>query len=179
MSEPIEDAYFNWLYTKVAWREVYSPSIRYESLLYVLHCVEFAWIILGDDNRAEEGKELRKEFLREIHLDEDEDSWMVLGCSVLEMLIAFSRRAAFQTDKSSEEWFWIFMENLKLSEISDSAFDEEAEKIGPIIDNLVWRRYDRFGRGGGLFPLRRSENDQRKVEIWYQFCEYLVEQGIF
>jgi hypothetical protein len=178
MGEPIEDLYFNWLYAKVAYRRPSTPSTRYQSLLYFLHCTEFVWLVSGDDNRAEEGRELRREFLQESSI-QLEESWMLLDCSVLEMLIAFSRRAEFNTDISAERWFWIMIDHLGLSDISDSTYSEQetADVLGPALENFIWRLYDRNGRGG-LFPLRHPLEDQRKVEIWYQFCEYLVEQGL-
>jgi hypothetical protein len=178
MDEPIEDLYFNWLYAKVAYRKISTPSTRYQSLLYYLHRTEFVWLVSGDDNRAEEGQELRREFLYELNED-SEITWMDMGCSVLEMLIAFSKRAAFHTDESPESWFWVCIDNLGLSELYDSSYSDnkKAEIIGPVLEVFVWRMYDKLGRGG-LFPLRRSDQDQSKVEIWYQFCEYLIDQNI-
>ena len=124
MDEPIEDIYFNWLYSKVASVEVPTPSLTYWNLLRELHATEFVWLISGDDNRAADGVELRKEFHRMIQLELDQDlPWMMLGCSVLEMLIAFSRRASFQTDMPEREWFWIFLEHLGLADLNDAQPD--------------------------------------------------------
>lgn len=176
-TEPIEDLYFNWLYTKVAWSEVVTPSTTYQSLLYTLHCTEFVWRVSGDDNRAEDGRRLRHDFLRESFIRPDE-TWMFLDCSVLEMLIAFAYRCAFQTTtKSARDWFWIFLQNLGLSEISDSAFSSDGHIIGPVLERFIWRLYDRRGRGG-LFPMRMTNHNQREVELWYQFSEYIEDQHI-
>jgi hypothetical protein len=176
MDEPIEDLYFNWLYAKVARKESYTPSNRYQSLLFYLHRTEFVWVLSGDDNRAEEGRNLRKEFLRVSNITVEED-WMDLTCSVLEMLIAFAQRAAYQTALTACEWFWIFMQNLDLSEITDSAYPARAHIIGPVVEDLIWRNYEYNGEGG-LFPLTQPGSDQREVEIWYQFCEYLIDKDI-
>lgn len=174
-NEPIEDVYFNWLYSKVASVDNPSPSLNYYTLLQEMHHTEFVWQLQGDDNRAQDGIDIRKEFLMEARL-EREPEWMNVGCSVLEMLIAFSRRAAFQTeDVSPREWFWIFLENLGLSALSDNKHG-----IIPIakqtLDDFVWRTYAPDG-SGGLFPLNYAEVDQRLVEVWYQFCEYLIEHN--
>jgi len=179
MDEPIEDVYFNWLYAKVAYRAQPTPSNRFQSLLYFMHRTEFVWRVSGDDNRAEDGRGLRQEFLYEIR-EELAEPLAELECSVLEMMIAFSRRAAFQTDMTPLEWFWIMLENLGIAHLCDSEFDgsDATAMLGQILEDLVWRRYDEKGRGG-LFPLRNPSQDQREVEIWYQFCEYLVDQGIF
>lgn len=173
MDEPIEDAYFNWLYSKVASVDVPTPSLTHYKLLRELHSIEFVWLVRGDDNRAEEGLDVRREFLRQSRMDCD-PTWIEIGCSVLEMLIAFARRAEFQTDVSARDWFWIFMTNLGLNELNDSHRHIRLH-IQETVERLVWRTYDPSGHGG-LFPLNHAQHDQRKVEIWYQFCEYLIEQ---
>src|SRR5688572_21362138 len=111
MDEPIEELYFNWLCAKVT-----SPHINnYYDLLRILHRTEFVWFISGDRNRKEDGLELRDYFLNESGYEKD-PLWYNELCSVLEVLIAFAQRAAFQTDILAKNWFWIFMENLKLNE---------------------------------------------------------------
>lgn len=174
MDEPIEETYFNWLYTQVASVQVPTPSLTFWTLFRDLHATEFVWLVSGDDNRAEDGRDLRKEFLRESFIPNENPAWMHFECSVLEMLIAFSRRAAFETDLSPREWFWIFMENLHLDGFND-AMPRVSEKVSEVMDRLVWRTYHPSG-SGGMFPLRETSNDQTKVEIWYQFCEYLIDQ---
>lgn len=177
MDEPIEDLYFNWLYAKVLDRPGTTPNTRYQSLLYLLHTTEFVWTLSGDDNRAEEGKDLRRQFMREARVGRVDPEWLSMGCSVLEMLIAFARRAAFETEKPEQDWFWLMMENLGIDDISEATYRENAVRIGDVMHTLVWRTYDHLGRGG-LFPLSHSDNDQRDVQIWYQFAEYVVDQGI-
>ena len=177
MNEPIEEVYFNWLYAKVARVQNPTPSLTYYTLLRELHSTEFVWLVPGDDNRAEDGVGVRREFYHYLHTKiDDEQPWFYLDCSVLEMLIAFSRRAAFQTDISDRDWFWRFLENLGLSELYDSRNDTQ-QIASEVINTFVWRLYDRKGNGG-LFPLSHTNNDQRRVEVWYQFCEYLVDQGL-
>jgi hypothetical protein len=177
MNEPIEESYFNWLYSKVAHVDNPTPSLSYWTLLRDLHSIEFVWLIQGDDNRAEDGLDVRREFYNQLQFDLDEEiHWMYLGCSVLEMLIAFSRRAEFQTDTSAREWFWEFLENLELADLNDSTNDIHVN-IAEVMDRFIWRTYDYNGQGG-MFPLQNPEHDQRKVEIWYQFCEYLVDRDL-
>ena len=43
-----------------------------------------------------------------------------------------------------------------------------------ILNKIIDRGYSRRGVGG-LFPLKYSKNDQRKVELWYQMHSYLIE----
>lgn len=175
MSEPLEHAYFNWLYAKVCNPRAASKTQKFETLLQVLHKTEFVWVILGDDNRAEDGCDLRDEFLTASRQDAPQE-WLEEGCSVLEMLIAFSRKAAFETSDTPKYWFWTMLENLGVSNMND-AFNPNQDQIRDILDVMVWRHYDELGNGG-LFPLRESKYDQRYVEIWYQFSEYLYQNNI-
>lgn len=172
MDESLEQLYFNWLYAKIHLTDI--PYDVYSSLLHILHKTEFIWLLTGDDNRAEDGIDLRKEFIRESRLEVDE-TWFDDGCSVLEMMVAFSRRAQFDTEISSSQWFWQFISNLGLSDCHNDSVD--AEFVAEILYIFVWRTYDYDGTGG-MFPLKDPSNDQRKVEIWYQFCEYLVDNDI-
>lgn len=170
MNEPI-DLYFKWLYSKVS--DANPPSFKEETLLGELYRIEFVWLLPGDDNRAEDGKDLRTEYIQISKL-KPEIYIMDLECTVLEMLIAFSRRAAFQTDETSREWFWIMVDNLGLLELNGTV-EENCNDLQEIVDVLIWRTYGDKGEGG-LFPLRNTTNNQRKVEIWYQFCEYIYER---
>lgn len=172
MDEPIEETYFKWLYSKVSKVNVPTPSLTYWSLLRDLHAIEFVWVVIGDDNRAGDGLEVRKEFLRQAYLDED-PAWMDIGCSFLEMLIGLAKRAEFDTYMTTSQWFWIFIENLGLTDFNDSE-PWNARVVGDVVDRVIWRTYHRNGQGG-IFPLHDTDHDQRKVELWYQFCEYLVE----
>lgn len=178
MDEPIEELYFNWLYSKVASVDVPTPSLTYWTLFRDLHSVEFVWLVSGDDNRAEDGLELRREFVRQAELDQ-EPAWLNIGCSVLEMLIAFARRAEFQTDIETRAWFWTMVDNLKLADLNDASAREFniSEIVHDVLDQFLWRTYRDDGEGG-LFPLQNPSHDQREVEVWYQFCEYLVDQNI-
>jgi len=175
MLEPIEDAYFNWLYSKVAVVQNPTPSLTFWTLFRDLHSIEFVWLISGDDNRAQDGLDLRREFLRGARLDQD-PAWMNIGCSVLEMLISFANRVQFERDDITErEWFWIFLTNLGLNELTD-AKRLVSRRVAEVIDVFLWRTYDVNGGNGGMFPLAYPQRDQREVELWYQFCEYLVDQ---
>jgi hypothetical protein len=179
MGEPLENLYFNWLCAKVVDidpRKNLLPSQSYWTLLRTLHKTEFVWLLMGDDNRAEEGKELRREFILAADLPDDVEWRTVIGCSILEMLIAFARRAEFQTDISARDWFWEFLKNLGLDEFNDGTGVEPID-IDDIIQRFIWRTY-RFNGEGGMFPIEDPLEDQRHVEIWYQFCNYLVDRDL-
>lgn len=171
MNEPIEEAYFNWLCAKVL--TVTVPI--YWGLMRILHQKEFSWIVTGDKNRAADGVELRDDFFRETHLPMDE-SWYAQPCSIFEALLAFANRASFQMDEPARDWFWKFMTNLDLDEYRQ-VYEEDVPIIEDILDTFVWRTYEPSGHGG-MFPMRWPQHDQREVEIWYQFCQYVDDQGL-
>lgn len=172
MSEPLENLYFNWLCAKVVDIRATSPSLTYWTLFRTLHTTEFVWLLSGDDNRAEDGKDLRREFLIQAELPDDIEWRLSIECSMLEMLIAFSRRAEFMTEDSARDWFWEFIDNMGFKEANDANADPNdiAEKL----ERIIWRLYETNGEGG-IFPLNAPLEDQTKVEIWYQFCDYLVD----
>jgi hypothetical protein len=92
---------------------------------------------------------------------------------MMEMFVAFSQRAAWMTDRPARIWFWEFMDNLGLKEHNDGNADEDG--IINIIERLIWRTYPSNGEGS-MFPLRISDVDQQSIELWYQLCEYVIEQ---
>jgi hypothetical protein len=174
MQEPLEEAYFRWLYGQVANVKLKNPSRTYWSLLKQFHTREFVWIIPNDDNRLEDGRYLRYEFVNECGLDVDPE-WVHLGCSMLELLIGLARRLYFEDDAPVDIWFWRLMENLGLSEFTDKSRYTEQD-VDDVIDDVIWRTYDKNGHGG-LFPLRHAHRNQQEVELWYQMSEYLLENG--
>ena len=172
MGEPIENLYFNWLCAKVLDHEVRN----YHELMRILHRTEFVWVIPSDQNRAADGVELRTDFLRESRVERDL-AWESEPCSMLEFLIALAKRAEFQTDIPMKTWFWEFMNNLRLDEYRHIT-GRERYIVEDILHAFIWRQYDPSGYGG-LFPISRTHNDQRQIEVWYQLAEYLKDRGLY
>jgi hypothetical protein len=171
--EPLEEVYFEWLAVQVVNIRLRDSRRTNWNVLRQLHGTEFLWYIRNDDNRVADGKELRSEFLQG-----SPDVWESLGCSFLEMLIALSRRLAFQTEGvSAAEWFWHLMDNVGLR-ISDWDYEERRMHgyVDQVLQALNNRTYDKDGRGG-LFPLRVPVGDQTKIEIWYQMNYDLLERS--
>lgn len=170
---PLDELYFTWLYGQVGSITNRNPSRSYWKVLKQLHTKPFVWFVPNDDNRAEDGRNLRIDFLNYEDIRRVEPGWMELECSMLELMIGLSRRLAFEDDGEPRAWFWRLMENLGLERYNDNTLVPEKE-IDNILDDVIWRTYRRNGRGG-LFPLRRSHEDQREVELWYQMHAYLLE----
>ncbi len=172
--KPLDELYLEWLYRQVGAVGNPDPSASYWKLFKLLYEKEFIWQVLNDDNRAEDGRFLRQEFIAQEELVIDDPYWARLGCGMLEMLIALSRRLAFEGDGFSRDWFWELINNLGLYDYRDGRRFPE-RRINQILDDLIWRTYEPNGRGG-LFPLRYPQEDQRDVEIWYQLNAYLLER---
>lgn len=173
MEDPLDELYFTWLYTQVWDIKRRDPAKTYWSLLRQLFKTEFVWIVPNDDNRVEDGRDLRHEFLAENGVTEVDPSWMDLGCSFFEMLIGLSRRLAFEAEGEPRGWFWHMLENSELADHTDKNYDEGV--VTDIVAGIIWRTYH-YNGAGGLFPLDHPERDQRDVELWYQFNAYLLER---
>lgn len=175
---PLDERYFKWLYSQIASLDTRNPARSYWKLCRHLYTKPFTWFVPNDENRAEDGRGLREEFLDEEELVENHD-WMVMDCSVLEMLIALSRRAAFQASGAPDEWFWLIMDNVDLRQFNDSNFRGSSKhQVEEVLDRILERRYDYDGLGG-LFPLEDPMQDQRRTELWYQLSAYLLERVDF
>lgn len=171
--------YFNWLCGLV---KIDEPDHSYFALAKQLHKKEFYWSVPNDDNRGEDGKKLRAIFIEANPFIPAES--LDGPCTVLELLIGLSVRMEYILSDISKgdrtiKWFWELIENLGLDKYSDSIYfdirsSETGEEIGLILENFLDRKISPNGKGG-LFPLCHTDNDQRKVEIWYQMSEYLRE----
>lgn len=177
MSTPLDDEYFGWLAAKVGADSTRNPARSYIRLVHQLYRTPFVWTVHNDDNRAEDGKELREIFLQESGM-QTQPGWLELDCSLLELFIALAHRASFETEGLPEEWFWHFLSNLGLSRYSDfvySNYNMRTENdVKEILDIFMFRKYG-FEGHGGLFPHRAAAQDQRRVELWYQLQSYVLE----
>lgn len=166
----VDEQYLEWLYDQVIVRT--RKGATYWKLLRQMHQTEFTWFIPNDGNRAEDGRDLRAEWAAHNNIGPDRP-WMELGCSFLEMLVALARRMEFEADHTPHHWFWHLLENLGFESFHDGSGYSRmfvTKRMRIVMD----RMYDITGTGG-LFPLRKPSKDQRKVEIWYQMSEYLLQ----
>lgn len=170
--QTIDEGYFNWLVSMVEPVSNINPRRTHTLLLEQMFKKDFTWFVSNDDNRVEDGKELRNEFLDSYQVD---DIWRNAECSVLEMMIGLSRRLSFEGGGEADIWFWKLVDNLGLHQYSDDYYsDWIAEKVEIALDIMIDREYDHDGNGG-LFPLHNTNADQREIEIWYQMSYYLLE----
>lgn len=174
MSRDLDELYLTWMYRQFADPEVASSSRTFWKLATCLFKKEFIWFVPNDDNRVEDGRYLRYEFIEDLGLEDIDPDWMELGCSMLELMIGLSRRLSFQDEGEPSEWFWHLIKNLGLRYSDRGRFPNEV--VEEVLDSVIWRAYEPNG-DGGFFPLRRPDRDQRDVELWYQLNAYLLERS--
>lgn len=168
----MDDRYFKWLLEKVT---ANLSNFRYWKLSEWLFNEPFTWSIRNDENRAEDGIALRKEYI--LNGKKISDELMNSPCSVLEMLIALSVRCDRDILGDPDVYkggklFWIMINNLGLDVYDDAWFEED--DVGDIIDIWLKRRFDTRGNGS-IFPCQKPCQNQRKVEIWIQMYQFLNE----
>ena len=169
---PLDEHYLRWLYSKVASVLEKNKRRSYWEVARLMHSKEFIWFIPNDDNRLEDGRLLRYDFIAEEELDADRE-WLELGCSFFEMLVALIQRLTFEDGRPQHVWFRELLRNLQLEEFPD-ARPPFREDVDAILEEVIWRTYDYNGMGG-LFPLGMPKQDQKVTEIWYQLSAYLNE----
>lgn len=174
MNEPLDELYLGWLYKFIANPEIANPARTFWRLAQHLYTKEYIWLIPNDDNRMEDGRFLREEFIEDLGLDDIDPDWMDLECSMLEMMIALSRRLSFQGGGEPTDWFWHLIDNLGLRHADNRRYPKT--RVEEVLDRINWRTYNKDG-SGGLFPLRNPDRDQRDVELWYQLNSYILERG--
>lgn len=178
MNAQLDELYLRWLYKQISPISIKNPERTYWLFARDLFQKEFIWFVPNDDNRYEDGRDLRYEFLFEEDIDEDSE-WLSLGCSMLELLVALSRRFAFMWDGEPRDRFWELVENTGIEKCNDKHYKEDDDlklEIDQIMDSIIWRTYEPNGHGGGLFPLEHPTRDQTKIELWYQMADYVNEK---
>ena len=169
----INDEYFEWLCELIDIGR-FDRQVSYRRLLMHLHNIEFTWFVPYDDNRADDGIQLRRKFA--LARNDITLSGYIFGpCSVLEMMVALAVRCETFMDDTmlgdrTGQWFWGMINNLGLSSMKDPRFDRDY--VDDVVARLLNREYEPDGRGG-LFTVRHYGRDLRTVEIWCQLSWYL------
>lgn len=174
----IVNRYFYWL-SNIVCGNRFGPGVSFQKLLMQLHNTDFRFSVPKDDNRANDGLSLRYRFKLEFpsHLQPDISAFFGdKPCSVLEMMVALSIYCEehimdnpIYGDRTGQ-WFWQMIANLGLADQTDDRFDKKY--VISVLDRFLDRKYDRDGTGG-LFRVRNSTEDMRKLEIFHQLCRYL------
>ena len=164
--------YLQWLYNFIGNYSGYTKLLEY------LYQVDYIWIIPMDENRANDGLNLRNRFCDLYHLDGSqlENIFGSKPCSMLEMMIALSIRIEddfMGTENSNNipRWFWSMIHSLGLQFNRDEHFSQE--KADSIILQFIEHRYSSDGRGS-LFYVPMRNVDFRNLQIWDQMNQWLI-----
>jgi hypothetical protein len=179
MAYTIKEKYFNWICELIDHTEC-DDETSYTNLLYFLDDVDFTYELEMDQNRMEDGIDLRYRFGYDMGYSREiiEDNLDDRPCSVLEMMVALSIRCGedFMDDidegNRTGEWFWNMIESLGLDTMTNINYDEKYSNM--VIRKFLKRKYAPNGKGG-LFTVKNPKTSLRDVEIWYQMMEYLDE----
>jgi len=167
----VRGEYLTWLEDQL--RDEYSPTGEYWGLVNLMFDKEFTWSVPHDDNRIADALQLRNEYSDEKHVRRAQ--MRRLGpCSFLEVLIGLSRRLAFTAGGKAPGWAWVLLTNLELDKMIDPLSPRKINKINDIMDTVIQRTYSPDGQGG-FFPLAYPDDDQTRIELWYQLNSFVEE----
>jgi hypothetical protein len=169
-----KDEYFLWLLQQV------GAEGSYMNLCGQLYKTKFKWFIPNDDNRMNDGFELRNQYLEleSLGINELDNDILFSDCSVLEVLIGLCHRVSFDSVLSVDDCFWEFIHNLDLQNYTDTNYNESSyNQIAKKVSKFINRKYLPDGTGG-LFPLKNPRENQQKVELWFQMSAYLIENDL-
>lgn len=160
------------------WRCGLQKMSRYSRLFEILHRTKFDFVLERDDNREDDGIELRDDY--DIPDDYEEiviENFFDKDCSVMEMLVGLAIRVDDEfigdpAEEHPEEFFMEMLENLGLLVYKGNRYRED--DVVRILRRWMDREFDRKGVGSP-FPLKKRCRDQRKVEIWDQMNAYISE----
>ena len=127
LGNDLKEQYFNWLYDHVV-----ESKYPYRRLLNRLHEIPFTFILPMDENRMEDGLNLRYRFGLEAGIPQVEivNKLDISECSVLEMMAALAIRCEENIMNDPEagdqtaRWFMEMLSNLELSCMDDDHYDQ-------------------------------------------------------
>lgn len=168
--------YLDWLKCFVVQEDFYTQ--KYDKLFDLLHDIDFVYCIPMDENREQDGIDLRKQFIDEHNYKEENLIALEKPCSVLEMMVALSIRCEenfawdpYEYGDRTGVWFWKMICNMGLTgHIDDETFDSAF--VERKVSKCLERNYQSNGRGG-FFMIPHCKEDLRDVDIWKQALWYL------
>lgn len=176
-SSEFKKSYFSWL-THIIDDKYYLKGRDPSKLLQYLHSVNYFYVNSVDSSREEDGLGLRHYFAHErgIPILMCDEFMEGKSCSVLEMLVALSVRAAervFNDPKDPEpltgKFFWNMIQTIGVNSMIQNFDAKEADEK---IMRLLQRDYEHDGKGG-LFCIPNCSFDMRTVSVWFQLSWYL------
>ena len=173
IEDEVKSDYFEWMYNMMCDGR-FAKTITYRQLFTFLHDTEFVYFVPHDENRAQDGIDLRYHYCS-LHNCEDLEYCLTGPCSVLEMMVALAIRAEYimndpEKGDRTRQWFWSMITSLGLSSMNDTNYNEWL--VNDVVTRFLNREYDADGKGS-LFTIKRWNRDARTAEIWHQLMAYL------
>ena len=149
--------------------------IGYNHLIDQLHNSPFEAVLERDNNRINDGLDLRHRFLIENGINGD---FFDHPAGILEVLIALAVRIDSEflgnpMDPHPDIMFWEMICNLGLDKFDDKHYN--SDEIYRILGIWINREYDFYGNGG-VFPIPKTHKNvqnQREIELWMQMTAYI------
>lgn len=149
----------------------------YNALFDTLSHTPFYWIVPMDENRYNDGINLRSLFAYEKNLDPEMIFEMLSDqpCSILEMMVALTIRINDIMDDIEQgdrlkSWFWGMIDSLGLYGMTDERYSPIF--VEAVLKKFLNREYGNDGRGN-LFPNFKDFDSYTKIQIWDQAMYYL------
>lgn len=164
------------------WRGGLQKFTQYHKLFRALHNIVFTYIFERDDNRDEDGYDLREDYEIPNYFDKDiKKAFYDRDTSVLEVLIGLSIRVdndfiGDPVEEHPEKFFMEMIKNFGLIKFKNNNYREY--EIIKIVNRWMNREFEKNGQGSP-FPVRYDRRDQRKLEIWDQMNSYINENYFY
>ena len=156
------ERYFDWLMAIVG-----GPG-EYKDVIDVLWSTEYWSDIPNDENRANDGLELRYFYEEETGFECEKNG----ACTVLEMMIALANRmenAFFYDPKVGNRtnlWFWEMFYNAGFAN-----FGKNGQKKWPFAHFL--QKFLARKSGTFFFEIDKKPENWAKIEVWKQVCAHV------
>ena len=185
----MQPEYFEWLISKVT-----SPAVPADesarAVMGTLHSIRVRSLpMLDDEPRLMDGKQLRMEYedecCKSATAPEDAADPDADLCTVLEMLVALSRRMddimrdPLDPSSSAPSWFWGMVSTMVGQYYYPCcywSFPINSATVHIISDcamRFLGRQYDRSGHNGNIFVGLHPSVDVRELDIWTQACWFM------
>lgn len=143
---------------------------EYMSLLSFLFTIEFVPYMDVDQIRCEKIMELRDEY--------GGHGEAPPYVTVFELMagLAISMEDNIMTNTKfgdrTPKWFWMMIDNLGLDGMTNENLD--SDYVFAVISRWIRREFDANG-DGSPFPMKKTAEDMRDVDIWRSLCLYVTE----
>lgn len=159
------DSYFSGLY-----RTVFGNNQEWYDVMMDLNEIDFRWdpSIKYDENRAEDGLQLRRDFLFTAGHAGDFQGIDEVPASFFEVYVGLGKKMAHLLDRDLPTTM------VYLLAIGPFETYLDRDEVFAIAERVMDRDYEYDGHGG-LFPLRNPPRDQRLVELLYQLNLHVLD----